>query len=65
MNCKTIDSNKLQIGFNIIKKIITTEDGFKEHKTLLTIWNMLPTILGSFCCNENSKVIGGNKNSFH
>lgn len=29
--------------------------------TLLIIWDMLPIILGSFCCIENFNMVGGNK----
>lgn len=59
-----INRNKLQIGFTILKQIITTENNANDNKTLIIIWNMLPTCLGSFCCTENSKVIGGDKNIF-
>lgn len=62
INDTNIDSNKLQIGFNIVKKIITAENECNEHKTLLIIWDMLPIYLGSFCCTKNPEGIGGNKN---
>jgi hypothetical protein len=61
INDTNIDNNKLHSGFNIVKKIITTENECNEHKTLLIIWDMLPIYLGSFCCTNNSKGIGGNK----
>lgn len=44
-----------------MKQIITAENDYNEHNTLLAIWNMLPSYLGSFCCAENLKVSGGNK----
>lgn len=59
-----IDGNKLQIGFTILKQIITTENNSNNNETLIIIWNMLPTCLGSFCCTENSEIIGGDKNTF-
>lgn len=58
-NDKTIESTKLQRAFEIIKKIITSENECNETKTLLTIWEMLPIYLGSFCCKENLKVTEG------
>lgn len=62
INDTNIDSYKLQIGFNIVKKIITTENECNDYKTLLIIWDMLPIYLGSFCCTKNPNEIGGNKN---
>lgn len=59
INDTNIDTNKLQKGFNIIKKIISAENECNEHKTLLIIWDMLPIHLGSFCCTKNPKRIGG------
>lgn len=58
----SIDRNKLQIGFNILKQIITTENNSEQNnnKILIIIWNILPTYLGLFCCTEDSDVIGGN-----
>ncbi|VVC28023.1 Hypothetical protein CINCED_3A019811 [Cinara cedri] len=56
INDNNIDRYKQQMGFNIIKKIIATENDNNEHKTLLIIWDMLPTQLGSFCCNESPHV---------
>lgn len=47
------------MGFDIVKKLIATEYDINEHNTLLIIWDMLPTQLGSFCCNKNLKVIQG------
>lgn len=47
------------MGFNIVKRIITTENNC-GHKTLSIIWEMLPMLLCSFCCDENSKAIGCN-----
>lgn len=52
------------MGFNIVRKIITTENDINEHKTLLIIWDMLPTLLGSFCCTENMKIIQCIKHNF-
>jgi len=59
-----IDDHKLQIGFNIMKQIITFENNNNENQTLLFICNMLPNYLGFFCCAENQKIIGGNKNIY-
>jgi len=60
----SIDKSKLKLGFNILKQIIIAETNSNDSKTLIIIWNMLPTYLGSFCCIEDSKVIGSNKNTF-
>jgi hypothetical protein len=59
INDTTIDSNKLHLGFDVIKKIIAIENNLNEHKTLLIIWEILPINLGLFCCTENPKAIGG------
>lgn len=64
INDTTIDSNKLHIGFDVVKKIIAIEKDLNEHKTLLTIWENLPTNLGSFCCTEYPTVIGGKRIHF-
>lgn len=45
-------------------KIIIAEKDNNDYITLLTIWDMLPIILGSFCCIQNPNVIGGNKPIF-
>lgn len=46
-------------GFNIIKKIITFEYERQDHQTLLTIWELLPLYIGSFC--SNPEMLGGTK----
>lgn len=64
MNDNNIAKHKIQMGFDIVKKIIAAENDINEHKTLLIIWDMLPTQLGSFCCNETPKAIHGIKYIF-
>lgn len=59
INDTTIDCNKLRIGFNVVKEIIAMENDLNEHKTLLIIWEILPTNLGLFSCTGNPKAIGG------
>lgn len=63
-NDTNVHNHNLRIGFKILRQIITTEKECNEYKTLLVIWEMLPTYLGSFCCNENLNLTGSNKTHF-